>query len=223
MPPQPHNTTDSDSVSKPATPRRLGRPLHHAPEDERSMLIGAAYRVLANRQSGSIPVGEICAQAGLSTRSFYRHYKSKDELLLAMFEAEGRRVEIELAEVVDLATGPLVALADWLRFCLSLSFDPRRRRRALVMQSAEVTRASGYAAVFEQMQERHRTPLVRILEAGVADGSFRHARPASDAVMIQDVVSCVITRRWNGVEEADADVALASVVDFVSRLIGVRD
>lgn len=186
------------------------------------MLIAAAYQVLSSRQSGSIPVSEICSEAGLSTRAFYRHYTSKDELLLAMFEAEGRRVESELAEVVDLATDPRTALVEWLRLCLALSFDLRRRRRALVMESTEVTRAAGYAAVFEGMQERHRASLVQVLEAGVADGSFRHARPAGDAVMVQDVVSRVLTRRWNGTEEGDAEAALAAVVDFVSRAIGMR-
>ncbi|WP_242419241.1 helix-turn-helix domain-containing protein, partial [Frankia sp. CpI1-P] len=54
-------------------------------------MIRAAYRVLARADSGSVTVSEILTEAQLSTRSFYRHFKSKDQLLLSMFEEESER------------------------------------------------------------------------------------------------------------------------------------
>jgi AcrR family transcriptional regulator len=221
MPPQPRDTLTRDGAPSSVAPRRLGRPPTYAPEDERSMMIRAAYRVLVRHRAGSIPVSDICAEAGLSTRSFYRQFKSKDELLLAMFEAESARAESELAERMDRAADPRAAIEDWVRFFLALAFDSRRRRRVLIMQSPEVTRVSGYAAALARMQERNRAPLIRALEAGAADGSFRHACPASDAVMIQDIVSCFVARRRDAIGLVDANTALAVVLDFLSRAIGM--
>jgi AcrR family transcriptional regulator len=223
MPPQSHDATKSVGTPGSAAPRRMGRPLMHAPEDERSMMIAAVYGVLARQHSGSIRVSEICAEAGLSTRSFYRHFKSKDDLLLAMFQAEMQRVEDELAERMERSANPAAAVGCWVRFTLALTFDPRRRKRALIMKSPDVTRAAGYAASLARIQERHRVPLVLALRAGAADGSFRHTDPSNDAAMIQDIVTSVMARRRDGVEEGDAESALTTVLDFLSRAIGMRD
>jgi AcrR family transcriptional regulator len=187
------------------------------------MMIKAAYRVLSERPAGPLPVGDVCAEAGLSTRSFYRHFKSKDELLLAMCEVEDDRVEADLTAAMSRAPNPRAALEAWVRFYLSLSFDPERRRRTLVMTSSEVTRASGYPAALARTQQRHRRPLVRTLEAGVADGSFPATRPDTDAVMIQDLVSSILVRHRDGVEVLDAETAFATVVEFLTRALGMRN
>jgi hypothetical protein len=39
--------------------------------------------------------------------------------------------------------------------------------------------------------------------------------------MIQDIVSCFVPRRRDGIGLVDADTALAVVLDFLSRAIGM--
>ena len=56
--------------------------------DDRQGIIDAAYGCLSEPHSGPISVAAILERAGLSTRAFYRHFASKDELFLAML---GRR------------------------------------------------------------------------------------------------------------------------------------
>ena len=52
---------------------------------ERSRIIEAAYRCLVDSGGGGLSVTGVLNAAGLSTRAFYRHFDSKDALLLAMF------------------------------------------------------------------------------------------------------------------------------------------
>ena len=63
---------------------------------ERERIIKAAYRCLAETSGGGASVGDILKAAGLSTRAFYRHFGSKDDLLLAMFRRDSERLLAEL-------------------------------------------------------------------------------------------------------------------------------
>ncbi len=53
-------------------------------DDDRGCIVDAAYGCLSEPHSGPIPVAAILQRAGVSTRAFYRHFESKDELFLAM-------------------------------------------------------------------------------------------------------------------------------------------
>ena len=60
--------------------------------DEVRRLVDAAYAVM--RRSGSVDprVVDIVQDAGLSNQAFYRHFRGKDELLLAVLEDGQRRL-----------------------------------------------------------------------------------------------------------------------------------
>ncbi len=184
-------------------------------------MISAAYRVLAATRSGGASVSDILAEAGLSTRAFYRHFRSKDDLLMAMFEAESERMATEVAELVEAAAGPRDALETWIGQNLEISFDPRRFRRAQVMLSPEMNRVAGYGLAQVRQQDRQRVELAAILAAGERDGSFAHTDPARDASLILDILHRIILRRHAGVEEMDHDACLRDVLDFVGRAIGL--
>jgi AcrR family transcriptional regulator len=60
--------------------------------EEVRRLLDAAYAVLA-RTGGLEPrVGDVVREAGLSNQVFYRHFRSKDELLLALLDDGQRRL-----------------------------------------------------------------------------------------------------------------------------------
>ena len=63
--------------------------------DERMRIIDAAYRCLLARDGATVSVTAILAEAGLSTRAFYRHFESKDSLLLALFRRDSDRLRAE--------------------------------------------------------------------------------------------------------------------------------
>ena len=56
--------------------------------DDRGSIIEAAYTVPVGAAQRGDPVVAILQRAGVSTRAFYRHFESKDELFLAMLREE---------------------------------------------------------------------------------------------------------------------------------------
>src|SRR5215469_16576683 len=130
--------------------RRPGPAPSYSPAEERAMMITAAYAVLSRPHSGSVAVSEILAEAGLSTRSFYRHFKSKDDLLIAMFDAETDRMWTRLDRLTERAGSPAAALEILVDRVLAVAYEPRRLVRTMVMSSQELTRARGFAAAHER-------------------------------------------------------------------------
>lgn len=214
------SVAEGAAVPPAAARRRPGPPRTYAPDEERGMMIGAAYEMLAGNPSGPVSLSEILARAGLSNRAFYRHFRSKDDLLLAMFEAESARLEAEVSQLTSAADGPRQALEIWIDRNLAISFDTRRMRRARVMLSPEMTRVAGYALAQTGIHQRQRDELARILERGAAAGVFLHTVPVADASLILDILSRIVVRRHDGVEEMDWDTSRRQVLDFVGRAIG---
>ena len=70
--------------------------------DEVELLLTAAEAVLATSGYEGLRVDDVLAEAGLSTRAFYRHLRGKSELFLALFDREaaraGERLRRKVAE-----------------------------------------------------------------------------------------------------------------------------
>jgi AcrR family transcriptional regulator len=97
--------------------------------DERRALIEAGLVVLRSRGSEGGTVADVLAEAGLSTRAFYRHFASKDELVLAIYEQDARATQKKLRDRMEAAGNPRAAVDVWVDETLALAFDTRRARR----------------------------------------------------------------------------------------------
>jgi AcrR family transcriptional regulator len=87
-------------------------------------LIDAAFAVM--RASGDIDpqVRDIVKAAGLSNQAFYRHFASKDALMVAVL-ADGRRQLVEhLQRRLNSAKDPGVQLRRWITGVLAQARDP---------------------------------------------------------------------------------------------------
>lgn len=66
-----------------------------------------AARQLVAAGSSTFTIAEVAAEAGISLRSFYRHFASRDELLLALIEEEARLGAVVLRDALDDGVGPI--------------------------------------------------------------------------------------------------------------------
>jgi AcrR family transcriptional regulator len=165
-----------------------GRPRRFEPDDELRLLFDAALVVMHRNGYADAAVADILAEAGLSTRSFYRHFESKDQLLCALYRHEAEQVAERLTARVSRAASPLAALDRWIEEIMSLGYDRRKAARVAVLGSPGAMRAEGYAD-----ESRHATklliaPLEALLADGMLDGTFPLTNPASDAPLVQSVV-----------------------------------
>ena len=133
-------------------------------------------------------VADILREAELSTRSFYRHFESKDQLLCALFRREADAAAARLRAKVEAAANPREALDAWIDEILSFGHDRVKAARVSVLGSPGAMKAEGYAREMHHASEVLTAPLEALLRDGAADGSFPLADPPADAPLIQSVV-----------------------------------
>ena len=186
---------------------------------ERTRIMDAAYRRLT-AHDGGVSVTDILTTAGLSTRAFYRHFESKDSLLLAMYRQDGERVLAELRRAAAAAGSPRAALHAWIDGLITLTAHSRRRRRVTLMTSPELMRAEGFTAERAHVMAGHQAAIAEIVRDGLRDGSFPAAKPDADARSILAVLIEAFTEQMTRGATVSAATAVDEVTDFAFRALG---
>jgi AcrR family transcriptional regulator len=188
--------------------------------DERAGIIRAAYECMAAPHSGPVSVAAILETAGMSTRAFYRHFESKDELFLAMLRRDSDVVARRLQRLADETHGgPIAQLRAWVDCLIGLAYEPRPRAHAMVLESDEVQVAKGYRQASAELRADRERILAEILRRGRGDGSFPLAQPDRDAVAIHALVDRAFSAQM--VELIPhRDKLVGYVVDYALRALG---
>lgn len=191
-----------------------------ARDDDRGCIIDAAYGCLFEPHSGPIPVAAILQRAGVSTRAFYRHFESKDELFLALLRQETDALADRLDRIADeVPGGPAEQLRAWIGEMFGWVHDAELRMHLTVIDSDEVRAAKGYRETRERAHTDRERSLVEILRRGRHDGSFPLAEPDRDAVAISAVISREMLGQMPGDEER-LQRSLDWVLQFSLRALG---
>lgn len=170
-----------------AAPRAPGRPRLYEPDAERNRILGAALEVLAANQGRDATVADILEQSGLSTRAFYRHFETKEDVIRALYRRDSDAFGDQLCRrVAD--RPPREALEVWINELLGLAYERRRAERVSTLSSPVVQRVIaggeeerlGLASLAE--------PLRSVLAEGLATGDFPAARPDLDVLTILAMV-----------------------------------
>ncbi len=168
-------------------------------------------------------VAAILGAAGLSTRAFYRHFASKDELFLAMLKRDSDAVARRLRRVAELTPGgPLAQLDAWIDCLLGHAYHPRRRAHVVVLDSDEVRVAKGYRECSAELRAQREQILADIIRRGRDDGSFPLAQPDRDAAAIHAVVDRAFTAPLFGLAPGREQL-VSYVVDFALRALGATN
>ena len=117
----------TDVATAPAT--RPGRRRRFESGDELRLLLNAALVVMERNGYADAAVADILREADLSTRSFYRHFSSKDELLCALFRREAETFAQRLRDRVEAAPDPCAALDAWIDEILSFGHHRTKAAR----------------------------------------------------------------------------------------------
>jgi AcrR family transcriptional regulator len=205
--------------SAPAESPKTGRPRLHASGDERKLLFDAAFEAMKHNGYDGLTVGDVLSRSGLSTRSFYRHFQSKRDLLNAMFAHDATAFASALTARVQATETPAAAVKVWLEEILGFGLGRPRAGRAAVLGSASAMRA----VTPEQLvgvRAMILAPLSTALAAGRSDGSFPAINDIQDAATIS-AIAWDASARLRGVtgKRAQQDV-VDSTVRFVFRGLG---
>jgi AcrR family transcriptional regulator len=206
---------------KAAPASRAGRPRRFESEDELRILLDAALVVMARNGYADAAVADILREADLSTRSFYRHFESKDQLLCALFRREAEAAAARLNAKVGAAGDPRAALDAWIDEILSFGQHRVKAARVMVLGSPGAMKAEGYVEEMRHASKLLMAPLEALLAAGAADGSFPLADPAADAPLVQSVVWAAAGLNPTRDKPATRAEASRHVRAFCERALGV--
>ncbi len=189
--------------------------------DNRSRIVHAARRLVAESGFREAQIAAIAAAAGVATGSVYRYFPSKAELFAEVLAITSQR-EVEVIEAIAAAGGKAAArLADAVRAFASRALRARQLAYALIAEPVdpEIDRA--------RLQYRHALgeAFGRILADGVRTGEF----PAQDleagaacvvGAMLEGLVG-PLAPRGDGRDEATRRVTEA-IVAFCLRAVGAQ-
>jgi AcrR family transcriptional regulator len=203
-----------DAVSAPRTRRR--DKLGPDPTVRREILAAAS---IALREYGvrGLSVATVLERANLSTRAFYRHFDSKEELVAAVFLETARVEQRRLRRRMAAATSEIEAVTAWIDGRMDLAFDDSigSDLRSLSMEAQSQSPGLVQPAYAEMLK-----PLRDALQRGVQAGVFHRIDPVTDAQFIHGVVWAGINQHW-ATGDCDRDELRERILRFCLRGLGV--
>lgn len=87
-------------ATKPASARDVEPPRNAVGGSQRERLLDASEALIAERGPGKATIEAIVKRAGVSSVTFYEHFRDKDECFVAAFERAARELRTEVSESV---------------------------------------------------------------------------------------------------------------------------
>jgi AcrR family transcriptional regulator len=166
--------------------------------DVRCAIVDAASRSIHDQGVRGLNIAAVLERAQLSTRAFYRHFESKDQLVAAVFREVARGETQRLRTKMANTASPVEAVAAWIEGRLDLVVDEntelnlrlhlRLGAESKAFSSPEMV-SPAYGAILE--------PLIEELQRGLELGAFKDIVPITAAKSIDGVVWSATQRQWS--------------------------
>ena len=138
---------------------------------KRERILDAAVRIFADKGFYNAKVSEIAREAGVADGTIYLYFKSKDDLLISLFEARMADVNDDVRAALASAHDPVEKLRAVIR--LHLSLVERNRHLAEVL-TVELRQSARFMKEYSPQAFAKYLALVgSILEEGQKKGVFR--------------------------------------------------
>ncbi|QQD77148.1 TetR/AcrR family transcriptional regulator [Curtobacterium sp. YC1] len=122
------NLASPDGSSVPPTPRSGGAKVR---------VLETATRLFYEEGIHSVGVDRLISEASVTKATFYKHYGSKDNLILAYIRTQHERVQARMEQLIAAAGGPDRAVRAWVGALADDVNDPAFRGCAFLHAAAE--------------------------------------------------------------------------------------
>jgi AcrR family transcriptional regulator len=157
-------------------------------EAEIQALVDATFDVIAATGSLDPPIRPILETAQLSRQVFYRHFGSKDELLLVVLDESRQIVAAYLRKRVARAEGPIAKLRAYIDGVLRQAQDAEASRRTRPFAVTGRRLEARFPEQYTRSQLVLTEPLACVIREGVQEGVFESRQTDEDAQIIYDAV-----------------------------------
>ena len=182
-----------------------------------------AARELVNEVGPDFTVQQVATHAGVSLKTLYRTFPSKDDLLLAVFEEDNRIGAEVLAEMIARHDAPLERVRAFVLGLFELSTGrPNENYIGLVMR--EYFRLSqAHSDQVEHVLRPFVDLLAAELEAAASRGAIRSCDPGRDATAVFLLTVSHLCPLVLADKDADSDDTAEFVADFTLRALGASE
>jgi AcrR family transcriptional regulator len=182
--PKPHRRGRLALVGPAVVDRAIDRSLalrREAARDEVERLVRAAFAMIEKSGGLDPKVSDILAEAGLSNQAFYRHFRGKHELLVAVLDEGIRGLADYLAARMAAAEGPVPGIREWVRGMAAQAQDPAGAQASRPFALARGRLAETFPGEVTRSREQLTAPLRAALEAARDGGALAAVEPSQDA------------------------------------------
>jgi AcrR family transcriptional regulator len=185
-------------------------------------IVEAVYALIEETGEVEPSMRQILARTGLSTQSFYRHFRSKDELMLAVLDDGRRRLVGHLDRRMQRAGTAAGKVRAWVEGIMAQASDPHAagRTRPFVVNEDRLAEAfpADHEASVEQLVSLLLPPLTE-LAAGAGAGRATPARVRDDARAVYRLTFAALRDALAG-GHRPTKASVDHLVGFVLRGVG---
>lgn len=173
----------------------------------RERIIDAAIDLVAEQGAAKSSMAALAQRAGVGRATVYKYFPSIEHALLAHVEREVKETSRRLESICEESSDSLLRLRGYIDTQLDLFAGQRHRLGWSTIDQADLSAAAMLS--FREHIEKLETPLVEILNGGMAHGTFRpDMDPELHARMIIKVLGSlredIILERLSPATAADA-------------------
>ncbi len=177
-----------DPADPSSTASAVGQTLDRSLEGHRATaqneiegLVSAAFRVIERTGLLEPKVSDILADAGLSNQAFYRHFRGKHELLVAVLDEGIRGLGDYLTGRMAGALDPAQAVREWILGMAAQAQDPSGARASRPFALARGRLAEAFPAEIARSERLVTASLRSALEDACAAGKMPAVEAGPDA------------------------------------------
>ncbi len=155
--------------------------------DEVRRLVEASFRLI--RESGQLeaPVSRIVRAAGLSNHAFYKHFRSKNELLVTVLDDGMRQLSGYLRHRMETTSSPEQRIRRWIAGMCEQALNPRAAAATRPFALSRARLAELFPAEVAESERRLTALLRAAIEAAIAAGELPPTDAAREADTLYDL------------------------------------
>ncbi|WP_375483428.1 TetR/AcrR family transcriptional regulator [uncultured Mycobacterium sp.] len=190
-------------------------------DPERQQLLVAAKAVLERSGWWGFKVDSVLRQARLSTRSFYRHFDKKSDLLLALLEMELGGAAEKLRRVTA-AGGPSQRIRAYIAATIDMAYRAELAKPSSLFASHWRELLPEYGESIDRIIDDMVAPLVQAMAEGARTGELTCGDPAADAKAIFYLVAGMTADQAAAGGATPREDIEHIAVPFIERAIGLK-
>jgi AcrR family transcriptional regulator len=194
-----------------------------SPQPTRKRILEVAYKLFRRQGYNRVSMDEIAAAAALTKRTLYHHFRSKDQLLADVLDAQNDLAVQAFRTFGDRLSGSPEAIVEGMFQQLAVWSDrPRWAGSGFTRLVIELADLPGHPA--RLIARRHKAQLERCLAELLARSGVERARELARAVWLlsEGAISLILIHGDRGYSTAASEAAKTLVRYYLNPSLGRR-